>query len=185
MNSIKSKREELGFTQQTLSEVTGLSLRTIQRLEAGNKEPKGHSLNVLAKAFGMSSADLKSSFHPTETAEKDEQLSISFINLSALGFLFLPLGNILFPYLVWKRKRSFPTVDEAGRRVLNFQIIWTAIFFLSLIIAPFLDNGQFPFQLILMVLFFMMALNVIVIFYTAFLIQKGRDDFLNLPIRLI
>ena len=47
-------REQKGFTQKTLAEATGLSLRTIQRLEAGNSEPKGHTLTVLAKALATS-----------------------------------------------------------------------------------------------------------------------------------
>jgi transcriptional regulator with XRE-family HTH domain len=37
MSIIKIKREQLGFTQIDLSEKTGLSLITIQRLEASNK----------------------------------------------------------------------------------------------------------------------------------------------------
>ena len=47
MSIIKNTREKSGFTQAELAKKTGLSLRTIQRLEASNKEPKGHSLKVL------------------------------------------------------------------------------------------------------------------------------------------
>jgi len=175
----------MGFTQNTLAGATGLSLRTIQRLESGNNEPKGHTLTVLAKAFNIEPSELKRSFQPIEGTNDDEQLAISLINLSALTFLFFPLGNILFPYLIWKQNRENSKADEAGRRILNFQIIWTALLFLSLIIAPFLDSEQFSPPLILIVLFSMMALNFVVIFYTAFLISKGRFDFLKLPIRLI
>ncbi len=186
MKSIKSRREELGFTQQTLSEATGLSLRTIQRFESGNKEPKGHSLNALAKAFNINPADLKRGFQPIENSKEDEQLSISFINLSALGFIIFPFGNILFPYLLWKRKRTSKATDKAGRKILNIQILWTLLLSMLLIIAPFLDNRlDDSMPLILIVLFSMMVINFIVILYTASLIRKDQLEFFNLPIRLI
>ena len=51
MNIVKNKREQHGYTQDELANKTGLSLRTIQRLESSNKEPKGHSLTVISEIF--------------------------------------------------------------------------------------------------------------------------------------
>ncbi len=43
-------REEKNLTQTELAEKSGLSLRTIQRIEAGNV-PKGYTLKALAFFF--------------------------------------------------------------------------------------------------------------------------------------
>jgi transcriptional regulator with XRE-family HTH domain len=46
-SKIQQLREQNNLTQSELAEQTGLSLRTIQRIEAGNI-PKGSTLQVLA-----------------------------------------------------------------------------------------------------------------------------------------
>jgi uncharacterized protein len=45
-------------------------------------------------------------------------------HLSALlGFIGVPLGNILGPLLVWQiKKNEFPSVDAHGKAALNFQL---------------------------------------------------------------
>lgn len=55
---IKSLRNRKGFSQEELSEKSGLSLRTIQRIENGETEPRGDSLKRLAFAFDVSSDEI-------------------------------------------------------------------------------------------------------------------------------
>ena len=62
MSIIKNIRKKSGFTQMELSEKSGLSLRTIQRFESKNKEPKGHTLTVLSEVFDMEPATLQDKF---------------------------------------------------------------------------------------------------------------------------
>ena len=161
MNPIKSLREKQGLTQQMLSDKSGLSLRTIQRLEKENKAPKGHSLQALAENFELSTAEFK-------------------------GFFIIPLSNILIPLFIWRKNKSISEVDEAGRKILNYQIIWTLCLFLSLSLAPFINLGlSISTPLILIVLFLGIVINLFFIFKTALYIQKEDYDFLNLPLRLI
>ena len=47
---VQQLREERNLTQTELAKKSGLSLRTIQRIEAGNI-PKGFTLNALAIVF--------------------------------------------------------------------------------------------------------------------------------------
>ena len=54
-NKIKELRKRKGFSQGELSENSGLSLRTIQRLENGETKPRGDTLKRLAASFGISS----------------------------------------------------------------------------------------------------------------------------------
>jgi transcriptional regulator with XRE-family HTH domain len=102
---------------------TGLSLRTIQRLESNNTKPKGHSLTALSEVFNMESSAFQVQFKSIEQAKASETTSIRFINLSVLACLCIPFGNIIFPMILWRKNRKPKLVDEIGRRIINFQII--------------------------------------------------------------
>lgn len=53
MSELKKIREEMNLTQEELAEKSGISVRTIQRIESGTK-PKGYTLKALAAALGIS-----------------------------------------------------------------------------------------------------------------------------------
>ena len=53
MSELKKIREEKNLTQEELAEKSGLSVRTIQRIEAGT-EPKGYTLKTLASTLDIS-----------------------------------------------------------------------------------------------------------------------------------
>ena len=50
--NLKAIREQKHLTQEELAELSGLSVRTIQRIEAG-QEPKGHTAKVLADKLNI------------------------------------------------------------------------------------------------------------------------------------
>jgi len=56
-NKIQLLREENRLTQKELAEKAGLSLRTIQRIEAGNI-PKGFTLKALAESLNTTPENL-------------------------------------------------------------------------------------------------------------------------------
>ena len=181
MSIIKEIRTELNCTQIELAEKTGLSLRTIQRLETGDNEPKGHTLKVLSEAFNMEPSTFRKRFSSGNEEGESDKLSINFINLSVLAFFVCPLGNIIVPIFLWNKKRSSKLVDEVGRKIINLQIIWTLVLFSSLCISPFIPTS---FPLILIVLFVLLGINIIIVFTTAYWIKRDRFDILNLPISL-
>ncbi len=57
MSKLKENREKLNLTQEELSDKSGISVRTIQRIESGN-EPKGHTLKILAKTLEITENEL-------------------------------------------------------------------------------------------------------------------------------
>ena len=186
MSIIKNIREKSGFTQAELAKKTGLSLRTIQRLEATNKEPKGHSLKVLSEAFNIKPVFLQNQFISNQHTKQSEINAIRFINLSILTFLVIPFGNIIFSFILWRKNHTSEFINKVGKRIVNFQIIWSIILCFLLCISPFISRLLFTnTQIILYVLFTVYALNVCVVFYTAKKIQNNNFDFLNIPFRLI
>ncbi|MEL6254265.1 MAG: helix-turn-helix domain-containing protein [Bacteroidota bacterium] len=185
-NPIKSLRKKQGLTQQMLADKSGLSLRTIQRLEREDNSPKGHSLESLAKSFDLSTTDFKKLYTYAKPAKHSPKQILSLINLSGLCFLILPLSNIFIPFFIWRKNKTNPEVDEVGRKILNYQIIWTLCLFLSLSMTPFINLGlNISTPLILIVLFLGIAINLFCIFKTALHIQKEEYNFLNLPLKLI
>lgn len=67
-----------GWSQQELAEVSGLSLRTIQRIEAG-ATPSLESLKSLAAVFEVSIEDLRGAVQMTDAENKasaDEELAM-------------------------------------------------------------------------------------------------------------
>lgn len=186
MKIIKHIREQFGFTQAGLAEETGLSLRTIQRIESSNKEPKGHTLKVIAQVFHIEPKLLQEKFKNARKAQKSEKTSIQLINLSILAFIGIPFGNLIFPSILWWKNRKSKLVDEVGRRIVNFQIIWWIIFSMLLCISPFISRTFFAnTQIILYVLFAGYAFNVAIVFNIAMKLRRNDFNFLKLPLHLI
>ena len=54
---------------------------------------------------------------------------IRYFHLSVLTFIFIPLGNIIIPLILWLTKRDkIIGLNEQGADLLNFQILWTLLF---------------------------------------------------------
>jgi transcriptional regulator with XRE-family HTH domain len=186
MSVIKKIREQLSYTQQELAKKTGLSLRTIQRLESSNKEPKGHTLIVLAEVFKMDTIILQTQYKKIEHSKKDEATSIRLINLSVLSFLGIPFGNIIIPLIIWRKNRQSELVDEIGKRIVNFQILFSTTLSILLVLSPFISRKLFyNTPIFLFVLFAAYVFNIIIVFNIAMKLKRNNYNFLNIPIRLI
>lgn len=160
---IATLRKSKGLSQEVLAEQSGVSLRTIQRMEQGDTVPRGHTLQALATALGVpldalrtepaqpaaallptapasllpitaAPAPAPSTAKPTPALPEDPDF-LQWLNLSALSFLVLPLLNLVVPWLLWRKRRHRTAhVAELGRRLLGFQVLWqVATFFLMLL----------------------------------------------------
>lgn len=119
---IKALRSRKGFSQEELSERSGLSLRTVQRIENGETEPRGDSLKRLAKAFDVSSDEI------IDWTIQEDKAFLTSMNLSALSFLIFPLLGILVPLIIWiSKKDKIRNLNEVAKDLLNFQITWSMV----------------------------------------------------------
>jgi transcriptional regulator with XRE-family HTH domain len=57
---VKGGRISKGYTQQELSELTGISLRSVQRIENGDVLPRMYTLKILAKHLDFSLEQIQS-----------------------------------------------------------------------------------------------------------------------------
>ena len=123
--NIKKLRNRKGISQELLAEKSGVSLRTIQRIENGETEPRGDTLVRLAEALDTAPENL-SDWKLTE-----DKGSLMTLNLSALGFLLFPLLGIVIPMIIWiSKKGKVRDLDNLAKSILNFQILWTIVLLL-------------------------------------------------------
>ncbi len=93
------------------------------------------------------------------------------LHLSVLSCLVFPLGNIIIPVILWKMKKDEVTgLNEAGKNLTNYQISWTVLLFLSIIVYGLV--GLFSISFLVGISLF--ALNVILPIHFALLIKNGE-----------
>ena len=174
---VKTLRNRKGYSQEELSEKTGLSLRTIQRIENGETEPRGDSLKRLATVFEVSPDEIVD-----WTVQEDKGFLVSF-NLSALSFLVLPLGGIIVPLILWiSRKDKIKGLNDLAKDLLNFQITWVILSVLTflpiLAFALFLHQNMHSITFPLVFAFLYAGLNVYnvaFIIINSIRINKGKS----------
>ncbi|MET6991182.1 helix-turn-helix domain-containing protein [Sediminicola arcticus] len=179
MSKLQEFRERLNLTQKELFEKSGISIRTIQRIEAGTA-PKGHTLKVLATTLGIAETEL------LNTKEKIGVMNytlLKFINLSSLlGSVFPPV-NILLPLLIMIIKKQF---NPIAKQIVSVQISITIasfiIFMVSALIKNWFSLGN-EFTMIIMAL--LVLANVCVIIINTAGIDKNKDLYIRLNFSFI
>jgi uncharacterized Tic20 family protein len=98
-----------------------VSVRTIQRIESGEVEPRAYTRNSLSNI-------LEFDFGQDNT--ENESFWLAALHLSSIFVI------VLFPLLLWswKKNQSYE-IDRQGRQVLNFQITMTLMLFGGLCFA--------------------------------------------------
>jgi len=155
---VRKLREEKNLTQTELAEKSGLSLRTIQRIEAGNI-PKGFTLKTLAKSLET---------EPENLFIKDEENintdRARLINLSALSGIIIPFGGVIFP-LILTLKTKDEENKEFGKHIVSVQIILAFVVSISMIVCPFIQKMlslKFPVFIIPLLLFLLIKLVIVI-----------------------
>ncbi len=120
MSRLLFVRLGLRLTQEELCEKSGISVRTIQRIEAG-APPKGYTLKALAKGLGVSEAELVDN---AETVVSIDMKWTKLINLSSLPFIFFPPLNVAVPLLLMFAKKQFTPLT---RELVTIQILWSLL----------------------------------------------------------
>lgn len=189
MPNLKLLREQQNLTQEELSEKSGISVRTIQRIEAGT-QPKGYTLKTLAKVLDVRESDLSDKSIKTETTVESEKTissqepaidysKIKLINLSSLLFAVLPPLNIIAPLIlaaVLKQK------NQLVKQIVSVQILWTILAPVVFMLGIFLKLGR-KFTLVLMIA--IVLSNVFIILRNVAEIDKKKKLYYRLKFNII
>ena len=135
---VKELRLKKGMSQEALAEESGLSRRTIQRIELGESNPNGDSLKKLANALQVNADEL------IDWAIKEDIKYLTFLNLSAISFIFFPLLGILIPFILWTTKKDkIKNINSNAKALINFQITWNIMLFFIPIVLLILSRIDF------------------------------------------
>ncbi|WP_407497347.1 helix-turn-helix domain-containing protein [Elizabethkingia anophelis] len=171
---VQKLREEQNLTQTELAEKSGVSLRTVQRIEAGNIL-KGFTLKALAGALEVDPEDL--------VAKKDEVRNVErakLINLSALLGLAIPLGGIIFPLILTYKTKDAKN-RELGKSIVSVQIVLAFIVSVSMIISPFIQKAlSVKFPIFIIPLVTLICLKLFVVIHNGVSLNKNGDIFIRL-----
>lgn len=125
---VKELRNRRGLSQELLAENSGLGIRTIQRIENGETEPRGDTLRRLALALDASPDEI------IDWIITEDKGFLTALNLSSLGFILFPLLGILIPLILWiSKKGKIKHLNHISKEILNFQITWTIVVILTYI----------------------------------------------------
>ncbi|NNE01833.1 MAG: helix-turn-helix domain-containing protein [Eudoraea sp.] len=181
---VKELRNQKGMSQEFLAEESGLSLRTIQRVENGESNPTGESLKRLANALNVNPDEL------IDWSIKEDKKYLNYLNLSALTFLFFPFLGILIPFILWTSKKGkIKNINELGRALINFEITWTILLFFIPVVLFFVSKIRLIENITLSTFFIVIGLlylfNLISILFNTIRISNDTRIFYRPQIRFL
>jgi|LGOV01.1.fsa_nt_gb transcriptional regulator with XRE-family HTH domain len=177
--NIKTLREQKHLTQEELAMESGISIRTIQRIEAG-QEPKGHTAKALTKALGLDLTAINNNEKPIE--DRDYSL-IKLINLSSAFVTFIPLLNIIVPLAIMYFGKQ---INSITKQILSLQILWTIVSTLTFFLIGFLKiTFSLSHRLTLWVMVALILVNVILILINTANIDRNKKLFFKLSFNFI
>lgn len=131
---IKTLRLKKGITQEELAEKTEISVRTIQRIESGDVDPRAYTLQSIATALDVDFEILNIYEDDINDAETKKWLPL--LHLSGL------LLTIIAPIIVWIwKKNKVENIKNHAYDVINFQLS------MSLYLLPCLLFSIHPFTI--------------------------------------
>lgn len=177
---LASLRKSKGMSQEALAEASGLSLRAVQRIEAGETSPRPHSLRVIEQALGLQVGELAGRLTTISASAADPALpTLSIVNFSALSGLIIPLANVFVPILLARRHGNLKEA-LSYKKIISFQAIWSLATALAVVFTPLLLKlftqtvafGKAP-PPALLAYGVMVLLNVFFTLKTAFQLRSG------------
>ena len=171
---LKALRHQKGMSQEVLADTSGLSLRTIQRIENGDTNPTGDSLKRLANALNINPDEL------IDWAIKEDNSYLVYLNLSALTFLFFPLLGIIVPFMLWTAKKDkIKNINTLGRDLINFEITWTILLFFMpfslFILSKVGVLHSFSLNTLFITTVIMYVINLLFVLLNTFRISNKKD----------
>ena len=170
---ISETRKIKGLTQEELAEKAKINLRTIQRIENSESEPRGKTLNLICNVLEIESKELI--LNKTSIREKNIEtkivnglflVALNVVLMGIIGYLTLDsnantnsvfgglLLSIFLPFFIVMMTKKLNGME----RMLKFGIGYLAYFVLVMVIHGFptgFTTGLFPCLLIsLSVLYF-------------------------------
>ncbi|MBS2099006.1 helix-turn-helix domain-containing protein [Carboxylicivirga linearis] len=127
---IKELRERNGLSQEELCENSGISLRTIQRIENGESVPRGSTLKMIASTLNVSSDSLINTLDEETTLESDSvKTKINKIRFPwyIFGYTVIGASSAFLIGIILTLLNILPKTEYGGLIVISASILCGAI----------------------------------------------------------
>lgn len=172
------------MTQDELAELSGLTSRTIQRIESGQVMPQMHTLKLLAQCLNIEPEKIVS-IPDTDmvTTDKPQQAPngiLAAMHILPLIGIFIPLANVLTSAAFWLLKKDQEEIfDRQARIILNFQITISIVAGLAIITMVL----YFPIGFPLLMSCYLMA--ILLAAYNMVRVLKRKNIYYPLSVRFL
>ena len=169
---IKELRKKKGLSQEELAESSKVNLRTIQRIENNESEPRGKTLNLICEVLNINAEDI------LDYGKQADKSYLIIFHLSVIAFLAIPVGNIILPLILWMNKKDrIIGLKQIGANLLNFQIVWSVVTFISITaFALFKIMHYGTYEILFYVFIGLYALNITLPILFAIKANKGKTE---------
>lgn len=128
-------RKQKGLTQEELADRSQITVRTIQRMEAGANTPQSFTLKAIAKALEV---DYEILIGQEETAAQpatgDIRHFMILFNISCFSYIVVPWVHGLVPMFILKKRKELPAEAMAYcRTIIRRQVYWVIALHLALL----------------------------------------------------
>jgi uncharacterized Tic20 family protein len=166
---ISKIRKQKGMSQEALSDLSKINLRTLQRIEKDENEPRGNTLKQICEALKTPIEEL------VDYGKTEDSLYLFFLHLSVLSVIIIPLGNIIFPLILWiNKKDSIYDVNKQGKNILNFQIVFSFVNIFIFGISMYYAFTSHKPQTLFIIYFSLIILNIIYALFCAISVLKRK-----------
>ena len=174
METIGSKiskiRKQKGMSQEELSDLSKINLRTLQRIEKDENQPSGNTLRLICETLQINIEEI------INYGKIEDNSYLVFLHLSIISNVIIPLGNIIFPLILWLNKReSIINVDKQGKNILNFQILFSIVSNLLFYFTVYFKiSHTFNTEILLYTYLMLIAVNTSYSIYASIKIKQNK-----------
>lgn len=177
---IAKKRSSKGWTQQKLAEESGLSLRTIQRIENNQGTPQLHTLARLQDILEISSL-----FEDEENESELNYRVITLMSVSSLLVIVPVIGNLILPLVILLSMSKAKKTRRIGGAFLVVQTLWSILLVivgfaaLNVTILIWGETNPGKFSPVTMTFILFWTINLALLTMVVLQAKSGKNRFLH------
>jgi transcriptional regulator with XRE-family HTH domain len=183
-NTIKEKRLQKGMTQEELAFKSDITVRTIQRIESGEVDPRSFTLQAIASALELDYNELINVDEPskTEGISSNDTFWLAILHFSGILLMIIPT------VIIWTLKKDkIANISKHAIDIINFQLsmmlylIFTSFLYLVPVTIAFSPTVKIPIFLVAGIL----LLTVLGIYILSIVLINASKAANNQPYRYL
>jgi transcriptional regulator with XRE-family HTH domain len=139
---LQQARKQKGLTQEELADCTGITIRTIQRIENGESVPRAFTLKTIAAVLDIPFENLQQEEMPALVAvqsslsHEDTVYFLQMLCLSCFSYILVPWVHFLIPGWMLRKKQGLDiSAIRFARKLIRGQVYWVVSFLLAMLLT--------------------------------------------------